>query len=71
MPLLQFEFSIKSNLTKDILYSEIVEVEIPENCTPQAKSDIVKARLERWLNYGFTGNAEQLDDAKELTPEQV
>jgi hypothetical protein len=67
----RFELSIKSNLTKDTIYSEIVEIEIPENCTPQAKSDIVKARLEQWLNYGFTGNAEQLYDAKELTPEQV
>ena len=54
-----------------MLFSEIVEVEIPENCTPQAKSDIVKARLERWLDYGFTGNAEQLDDAKDATPEQI
>lgn len=71
MPLLQFQFSIKSKRTGKVLFSEIVEVEIPENCTPQAKSDIVKARLERWLDYGFTGNAEQLDDAKEPTPEQI
>jgi len=71
MPLLQFQFSIKSKRTGNVLFSEIAEVEIPENCTPQAKSYIVKARLEQWLNYGFTGNAEQLDDAKEPTPEQV